>query len=190
MSFRQLSAQYVNLVSTSPHSSPWNDPSGSCREAMKFAVSSRRNLDISSHSAKICTAESVYRTCLSWPSLAPNPPSGCSHRRTHAMMSSRSSISSRRPIRSIAVRPQYTPLMRRCSVSTYSIVSRSEALRLTKLAWRATSREDADIADKTRAPEEDAGSGGGGDPGSDIAGRGASRRLMNERKKCRADVKW
>ena len=49
-SARQLSAQYVNRVSISPHSSPATDPSGFCKDTTKFTVAS---LSIASNASRM-----------------------------------------------------------------------------------------------------------------------------------------
>lgn len=67
-----------------------------------------------------CTADSVYRQWLSWPTFPPKPPSASlKHVMTHSatslgFMASMSSSSA------MADTPQYTPLSRRCSVTQYS----------------------------------------------------------------------
>lgn len=66
-----------------------------------------------------CTALTVYRRCASCPGAAPNPPLSCWQLSTNSTTSFRTRASGW-PSRWRAVRPQYIPFRRRCSVRWYS----------------------------------------------------------------------
>lgn len=74
--------------------------------------------------ALTCTALSVYSRCASLRGLPPKPPPGLRQDSTQSATAA-VSISPSRPSSAIAVRPQYMPLIQKCSVATAS--SRSEA---------------------------------------------------------------
>eukprot|EP00962_Isochrysis_galbana_P007719 scaffold2092_cov137-Isochrysis_galbana.AAC.4 len=110
----QHSAQYEKRVSTSPHSSPANEPSGRCSEATYRMTRSSSMVSSASKRARICTADSVYSMCASCPRLPAKPPQPCWHDRTNDTTYVASSAL-RLSIRWSAQAPQYTPDSRRCS---------------------------------------------------------------------------